>query len=396
MLVDEVVQCILCKGALPPRDTDVITNHMKDQHRIFFNFDFIFSTLFLGSSKIEKTKHFMNSLKYGDQDFDWDWKEKDEPLNMSYKDEKNNLLAPQELETKEKDSAQKENDSFWEAQEKMEMKQISVCDREDTIKKEHIVSSTLSNHEMQKHGKENVTKQKEDLTTVKTLETSIKQKVPDGEDKEVPKKKKFASNTVCRCDIKFKSLKRKTYHIWAEHKKLPHCKPCKMAFKTQEKLLDHLNKRQHTISKSTICTICGKSFKCLSIHQRTCNVDVTLYRCDLCPNSIQYKGSLNLLNHKKYFHFDAPKECQYCGIFVRKLRDHIKIKHTENEAKKHECNECGKRFVTPYRLKDHQTTHSSVKPFLCQMGCGYASTSNGNRKKHENQVHLKVANKISN
>jgi len=113
-----------------------------------------------------------------------------------------------------------------------------------------------------------------------------------------------------------------------------------------------------------------------------------MFTCDLCPNSIQYKGTLGLQNHKKFFHA-PPEACQYCGIFVKKLRQHIRIKHTENEAKKYECKECSKRFLTPFRLKDHQRTHSSEKPFLCRMGCGFASTSNGNRKKHEKQVHLK-------
>ena len=70
----------------------------------------------------------------------------------------------------------------------------------------------------------------------------------------------------------------------------------------------------------------------------------------------------------------------------RKLENKNKIRKINLKACKHECNVCGKKFVTSSALIVHERTHSGEKPFQCKI-CSKSFTSNAGRRKHKHTAH---------
>ena len=56
------VRCLLCQGALPPTQDEAVTEHFQDQHRAYFNIDFLFKSSFLDENEISRTLDFMLSI----------------------------------------------------------------------------------------------------------------------------------------------------------------------------------------------------------------------------------------------------------------------------------------------------------------------------------------------
>ena len=47
MLGPDLIQCSLCQGALPASQDEVFLGHMRDQHRAYFDLDFMFAVFCL-------------------------------------------------------------------------------------------------------------------------------------------------------------------------------------------------------------------------------------------------------------------------------------------------------------------------------------------------------------
>ncbi len=58
----------------------------------------------------------------------------------------------------------------------------------------------------------------------------------------------------------------------------------------------------------------------------------------------------------------------------------------EKSHRKHQCNVCEKRCGSMYQLKRHQLTHSSIKPFSCNL-CEAAYKDKTNLTIHLRNVH---------
>merc|ERR1712126_461978 len=56
------VRCLLCQGALPSTKNEVVETHFQDQHRAYFNIDFLFKSSFLQENEISRTLDFMLSI----------------------------------------------------------------------------------------------------------------------------------------------------------------------------------------------------------------------------------------------------------------------------------------------------------------------------------------------
>ena len=56
------VRCLLCQGALPSTKNEVVEAHFQDQHRAYFNIDFLFKSSFLEENDMLRTLDFMVSL----------------------------------------------------------------------------------------------------------------------------------------------------------------------------------------------------------------------------------------------------------------------------------------------------------------------------------------------
>merc|ERR1712243_47783 len=62
------VRCLLCQGALPPTQDEGVIEHFQDQHRAYFNIDFLFNSSFLDEKDISKTLGFIISLNCVDKE----------------------------------------------------------------------------------------------------------------------------------------------------------------------------------------------------------------------------------------------------------------------------------------------------------------------------------------
>ncbi len=68
-----------------------------------------------------------------------------------------------------------------------------------------------------------------------------------------------------------------------------------------------------------------------------------------------------------------------------------------NDIRNHVCDrpECGKRFITLNRLKNHLMVHDGIKPFKCEWnGCDKRFREKAKMKRHLN-VHRKKVEKVS-
>merc|ERR1712098_453127 len=57
-----LVQCLLCRGSLPAVKDDIFMGHMQEQHRAYFNLDFLFTSFFLTDESINQTLEFMVNI----------------------------------------------------------------------------------------------------------------------------------------------------------------------------------------------------------------------------------------------------------------------------------------------------------------------------------------------
>ena len=128
------------------------------------------------------------------------------------------------------------------------------------------------------------------------------------------------------------------------------------------------------------CKDCGKDEKHLGYHRQREHGTISV--CDLCNATL--KSLTRLKIHKRRFH-RPYSPCPDCGKLVKKMELHQKTQHTNNEDKKWKCSSCGKGFALKFALIEHERIHGE-KQFPCRVSnglCGKASTSPGNRTKHE-------------
>ena len=136
-----------------------------------------------------------------------------------------------------------------------------------------------------------------------------------------------------------------------------------------------------------MCPDCGKYYNnkyYLTTHRRYAHDD-EIHICDLCSRDV--KGAAMLRLHKRRFHKEK-QTCSHCGVVVKKMKEHMLTKHTNNDEKRFICQECGKGFITKYKLQCHVNIHSDQKPFVCRLSnnCGKAYADAGNRLKHEQNL----------
>ncbi|CAL4084195.1 unnamed protein product, partial [Meganyctiphanes norvegica] len=134
------------------------------------------------------------------------------------------------------------------------------------------------------------------------------------------------------------------------------CSECGCMFAHNGALLSHMKKHNDgDLQKSTLCEVCGKSFK----NRKAC--------------------TLHLLTHgeKKF-------SCTHCDkMFYTSdtLKCHEMI-HTGE--KKYKCTICDMKFLRAHYLTKHMRSHSEERPFICQV-CGYAGKDKTRLNEHMNK-----------
>lgn len=84
-------------------------------------------------------------------------------------------------------------------------------------------------------------------------------------------------------------------------------------------------------------------------------------------------------------------DTQVSGSLVEKCNTPVNV---DKDQAKFACQSpgCGKRFKKSSHLKDHERTHSNLKPFVCQYpDCTYANATRSNTIAHIRKAHLKAS-----
>ncbi|XP_061381930.1 zinc finger protein 16-like [Danaus plexippus] len=174
----------------------------------------------------------------------------------------------------------------------------------------------------------------------------------------------------CPKTFKWKTSLRKhleTHSIENGQKRKPYCTPCRLSFTTTSNLQKHVR----TSSKHQIQLKLRKLKEMNSSHEKQENIKEKIneikssvnnsrhqFPCNQCDKRFLWRG--NLLRHLQSHLAKAKGDlvCEPCNrtfSSIATYQQHMKIskKHATENDFKFMCSDCGKRFPTKSRLRDH-------------------------------------------
>ena len=195
------------------------------------------------------------------------------------------------------------------------------------------------------------------------------------------------------CNETFSKFLQLSAHRQAKHPEtLYKCTQCDKAFVRESLLERHMAKGRHDTSQA--CKICGEIFPSYHhLNTHTANVHTKkMYKCQLCEKSFAVRSVYNthLDSHRPKMKTRKPNssknKCRACGERFRdteELRQHRITNHIRNKMCEicgkemraesygvhmkrhrqqldHQCQLCGRKFLTNSQLNSHLNTHADV------------------------------------
>ena len=163
------------------------------------------------------------------------------------------------------------------------------------------------------------------------------------------------------------------------------CEICSKILKSKNFLKVHMQRHGE---KTHVCDSCPKIFGDKSMLKRHVEKTHTQSKCEICLVSVFGLKKHMRLKHRKL------TTCSNCGIESKCIWKHEKLcKMTEEqraaykEAKKVNCQQCGKVLANKQKLDRHiQTTHSKARLIKCEY-CDHEDTRSDNMKTHVKNNH---------
>ena len=200
-------------------------------------------------------------------------------------------------------------------------------------------------------------------------------------DEQTPKTSSKTMEMTCNVVAKYKCENCKktfpTMSVLKLHQQLFH-EPKESHQKKPEPVSD---KRTRIIPSDFKCEFCGekhKGAKNYFLHRKS-----HVLQCKFCDKTFSPCHKSNFIIHMRSHTGEKPYICDICGIrFVSNggLVSHRK-RHDPDNAKKFQCQICGKFYPDQHGFQRHIKTHSGIKPFDCKV-CGKHFTQAGSVKLH--------------
>ena len=107
---------------------------------------------------------------------------------------------------------------------------------------------------------------------------------------------------------------------------------------------------------------------------------------DICGKSFIHPDDLE--NHERPQTIAKPFTCDACGKSFQQRKSLIRHERIHSGVKPFTCDKCGKSFGRSSILKEHERIHSDVKPFTCDT-CGKSFRHAGTLRLHE-RIHTGI------
>ncbi|CAK1547010.1 unnamed protein product [Leptosia nina] len=148
-----------------------------------------------------------------------------------------------------------------------------------------------------------------------------------------------------------------------------------------------VNKKK-TKAVRQVCEACGKTYKNLREHMKVHLPPgkQKTYKCKYCDKV--FAQCTGRYRHTKIKHLGYREHCKLCDKDVVCLKSHNAIKHDESKMK-FVCEVCGRRFLSPSKVKEHKVTaHTKERLYPCGI-CDKTFGTKTTALHHRRQVHDK-------